>query len=158
MAMRLYQTEEDMIREERFLSKILKRFKCEAIQLPIEKVIDRVLVRPFVDKLIAKPIKTIVAFAELKCRNVESDRYPTTILSEKKLQWVAHNFKNFGLYETAAEIPLMFFVRFKDKDKFVKVRPGGSYKREYLKLAHRKDDPTSSEWVIHIPREDFKEF
>lgn len=145
---KLYESDLDRARERHFRDKIEKVFKCQTHKLHINWQVDCILSRH----------GNGVALAELKCRNIRSDSFPTLIMSVQKLQKGLRLCGHMGNLEKNNEsLPLMVFVRYMDCDKWARIISLDGFRRERL-MAKNHSDPLDTEWVAHIPNEWFKVF
>lgn len=148
MGARLYESELDRERERDFIGKIESKFDCSCQKLPPHLVLDVIISRG----------RYGVAWGELKCRNVSSTTYPTLVVGERKLRKGLELQRLFGHSVTNETLPLMIFARFKDRDMWVRVTKLDGLERQKLTAKNHSDDPTDTEWVVHLPLDRFKSF
>lgn len=148
MGTRLYESELDRERERSFILKIERKFKCRCSKLPHHLAMDVLISRG----------DYAVAWGELKCRNVSSTTYPTLVIGEQKLKKGLGLQKLFGHAATNENLPIMLFVRFSDKDMWVKVPHLEGARRERLIAKNHAEDPLDTEWVVHLPLSKFTQF
>ena len=148
MGARLYETDVDRAKELLFAKKIEAIFKCQLVKLPVWAQMDFMITRG----------NGGVGIAELKCRNVSSAEYPTLVIGEHKLLRGMEWRRIFGQVDGNKDLALMVFVRYSDSDKLVKLTTLEGLKREKLTARNHADDPTDTEWVVHIPSERLRSF
>lgn len=161
MGQSLYQTEEDILNEIRFLDKIEGRFNCRGVKVHHNLQFDMLLTRS--EKTLTYPgsikaVDVVVAVAELKCRNVKHNSYPTCVIGEHKVRTALEWTRRFLRLDTSEPIPFIFFVRYLDLDRYTSIVLLDKYKREKFVAANHADDPTDTEYVLHIPCEEFRTF
>lgn len=162
MARPLYENQESILDEMSFAEKIASKLSVNLIKLPIAYNLDFAMMRSDLPQVMypktpetAKSIvsslrgKEVVSFAELKRRGVPSDRYSTLVLSLNKVEAGLTKSRLFGK-------PFFIFVRYSDKDVYLK------YKDEYsfpIHIGGRYDrgDYQDIEPVVHIPKDMFTE-
>lgn len=137
----------DLDKEKEFRLRIEAAFNCQSYKLPVYWEIDCILTRQ----------KHAVALAEIKHRAVGALDFPTVFFPCHK--WETYQ-KRYYWASTprGGNLPLLFFVRFRDGDRYAKISNPTEWQKEKLKAANHADDPTDVEWVYHVPKEEFKEF
>ena len=154
MGRQLYETEKDLANEAAFFSTIESRFNIKCHKLPISWQMDMLMSKA------SGCAKWVIGLGEVKCRKHSHDTFPTVICGRHKLQkGLALRdrflFKVKGSYKRPS---LMFFVRFTDGDFFTKVDDLQKFKQQKFTARNHADDPTDTEWVVHIPIDQFKPF
>lgn len=162
MARPIYENQESVLNEFSFAEKIASKLSVNLIKLPIVYNLDFAMMKSDFPQVMypktsetAKSIvsslrgREVVSFAELKCRDVPSDRYETLVLSLNKVEAGLTKSRLFGK-------PFFVFIRYRDKDVYLK------YKEDYsfpIHIGGRYDrgDHQDIEPVVHIPKEMFTE-
>lgn len=137
----VYETPEDLKRQEAVARVFENEWKCKLVR---NKALDPI------DYNVVRNDTQVVAFAEVKCRAVESSRYDSIILSLRKAVTGVMQSELTGK-------PFMLLVGFEDCYAHVPI------KRDHLsriKIAGRTDrgDPDDMEACIEIPSDHFKLF
>lgn len=148
MGLTIYETELDRVRERAFMEKVGKRFKCDCHKLPYEWEFDMLLSRE----------GSLVALGEMKQRQCRSDKFDTVVMGESKLRKALYYSERFLRLDGKGRPPVMLFVRYQDCDKTAKISSLAEFKRERFTANNHRDDPTDTEWVVHIPSSLFQTF
>lgn len=135
----LYETDEDLKREEAYLQDLKDYFGCGAVKLPIKYRLDYALLNG----------EEITGWLEIRIRNNRSDAYTEYMISMDK--W----FKGIELYEQTNK-PFFLAVRFLDKDMLFKY-VGIGMKAIYRGRTKNIRDWQDTEPVIMIPMKYFLE-
>lgn len=142
--MMLHETTEDLQREKLFMDKIAKTYNCKILKLGINWSIDAMAVKEKQGEL------WIASFLEFKCRNALSTSYPTIIIGLTK----ALNGMKLARH---SGVPFNFFVRFRDKDMWMKIKSVEGMRQEMWKAKNHADDPKDTKMIVHLPIEEFKD-
>lgn len=148
MGLRIYETEEDRRREALFMRAIEERCQCSCVKLPYKWEFDMMLTRG----------GNLVALGEMKQRNCESTKYPTVVVGESKLKKALFYSERFIQVDGKSPVPVVLFVRYTDGDRLTKISSLSGFGRERFAASNHADDPTDTEWVVHIPTNLFKSF
>lgn len=140
-----YETKGDRQREQAVLSLIDQLWKCESVKLPKQYRLDYGILRG----------DHMTALAEVKVRNVRSDKYATLMVSAEKIRT--------GM-DWASKFPMKFilFVGYEDGifwcDASNLPWATVNYPGIFLGIGGRKDrnDWQDVEPVVHIPKQLFK--
>lgn len=145
MGARLYETEEDRQRERLSFKAVQDRFNCQCHKLSLAWQVD----------FLGSRDGDAVCLGEVKTRNHRRGDYPTVFMSRHKLRTGVEAAQILG-------VPMMCFFEFKDGRYWWKaplwVKDLSRYKEEKLSARNHADDPTDTEWVLHIPIEELRAF
>lgn len=161
----IYETEDNRTKENAFLSKIRLRFKCDSVKLPYSYKLDYALKRK----------REVSAWAELKVREFEMNTFPETVVAMDKVKMGLFYSENFGRWEDRFhkqhkeqieewgihEVPFILFIRFLDRDTWVKIDNDLLTKCETKTLEVnncRLGDPRANREHVFIPITYLKEF
>lgn len=93
----IHETNSDLKRESAVIQKVMRQFRCGAIKLPMHERLDFALTRN----------EGIVAFAEIKVRTFNIDRYPTVMVNLDKVA-------SARLLTLHTNLPAFLFVQYTD--------------------------------------------
>lgn len=93
----MYETAADLANQAELLNRVGAKWECQWRSTPKAYAFDAVLTRR----------GRVAAFAEVKCRNVTSDKYPTYILS-------AHKWRDLVSFSKATKVPTLLLIGYSD--------------------------------------------
>ncbi len=132
-----YESPDDLAAEQEVADIIARRWSVDPVKMPMRFRIDYALFRDH-DRL--------VAWAEVRCRSVSLDRYPTCILSVSKVK--------AGLRLAEAHcVPFLFIVRWTDAIGWI--RPSLDLETGVCGRWDR-NDPADRDQVVIMPINQFK--
>jgi hypothetical protein len=131
----LYESQEDLANEKATIDRLAAHWRCVAVKLPIRYELDYGLCRN----------GDLMAWAEVKCRKVPREKYPTYMVSLGKVL--------AGL-ELAERTNLPFLLIVQWTDALGWIQPSA----RAVQMGGRRDraDCADVEPVVHIPIKDFK--
>ena len=135
MSRPLYESASDRANEQAVADVLLERWRCSAVKLPISYELDYALTRN----------GTVMAWAEVKCRRVAREHYPTYMVSLRKV------LAGLAMAERT-NLPFLLLVQWTDALGWVtpaarNIQLGGR---------HDRGDSADVEPVIHVPIAEFK--
>ena len=134
MSRPLYESGLDRANERAVADVLLERWRCSAVKLPISYELDYALVRD----------GTVRAWAEVKCRRNARDRYPTYMISLRKV------LAGLAMAERT-NLPFLLLVQWADALGWVTPSARGIQ----IGGRHDRGDSADVEPVIHIPIDTF---
>jgi hypothetical protein len=134
----MYETSDDLDNERSVLTVVANSWRCSATKLPRRYELDYALH----EQMGARRIK---AFAEIKCRNFQTTKYETVVLSLMKLAKAEQLSRLCG-------VPSLLIVRFVDEARWLKIAGDGSVSPVKVAIGGRTDrnDPDDIEVVAHF--------
>lgn len=134
----IYETEKTKLEEARFMASLENKLCLKAKKQPVKNEIDFSL---------SNGNDHVIGMVEVRCRNIEHDRYPDYMVSLHKvksaLQW-------------SVFFPVKLYVRWVDaygRWDFTKWNEGACYIREGG--MYSRNDPDDEEPCLYIPRDQF---
>jgi hypothetical protein len=133
---RLYESEQDRDRELKAAMRMAHQLQCQTARLPRAYPADWAIVRPD---------GTLRAIVEIKVRNVTMDRYPTLILSVRKVNECMGMAMRFGF-------GFMILASYSDVLAYIILTPEKLKDMRVTMLGRTdRDDKGDIEPVVHIP-------